>query len=670
MNENLKRQLELDPKLREELWRIDYLEKPVDIDTFICNPYYLGRSTDKGNRVYPVWRDTLRRVFNDKDITEVILTGSIGGGKTSCAVLAMSYVTYRTLCLRNPYEYYNLLVGKPLSIVFFSVKLSLSSSTAFMAYQRMMQNSQWFLERGELRGTVDPVIHFPLIDYKLGSPRASGMGSVGADVISACLDEINAPGEAVSMKQRVFNMYQGTVRRIGSRFMKSGGKLPSIMKMFLCASKDDELSFVDKYIEHKKNSVNVCIIDKPIWEIKPGNYSGVTFPVVLGDKYHDPKIITDAQRVDYADQKIVNIPIEHLEEFRFNLIGALRDCAGLTTKGLRKQKLFQNIESLTDCYDETATHPFSKTEIEFDLLSEDNIINYFKLSDIKVDRSVPRFIHIDVGVSHDSTGIACSYVAGVQESVSESLDGQLLVNKLPVINTEWVIRVNPRVGSQIPIAKIKKFILDLYNLGFNIAKVTTDGYQSTDLQQTFIRANIPSELLSVDKTPDAYIDLRDLVSSRRWSCYKYERLHFELYNLEVDSLTGKINHPEIVKDLDANMSEFVVEGTKDCSDAVAASVHMAIAELPNVVDEVAIADAFTKFRSRVKKNETELTVRSMFKVDGHEMVGVKTGPNFERFSSILDQIHNRRNDDDAPKAIRKDEYKDGNETFNSKEGTK
>ena len=641
LNQSLRDKIKADPKLMAELWKMDYLERPVDIDTFICDDRYIGKATDGGKRIFPVWREALREAFTDKRIVEVIATGSIGTGKSSFGTVGMLYVTYRTLCLRVPYEYYGILVGKPLSFVFFSMTLSLSSSANFVAYQRMMQNSPWFMERGEVRGSAEPVLYFPLVNYKLSSPRAVGGGSVGSDVVCGLLDEINNPGESVSIKERTFRMYEGTMRRIESRFMDKGQFRG--MKLFLCASKDDELSFVDKYIEQRAGHKDVMIVDKSIWEVKPDKYCGKMFPVVLGDAYHDPKVITEDKRLEYEKlgHKILDVPIEHYNTFVFDTIGALRDVAGITAKGLRKRKLLPNTDFLRDCYLKDVVHPFSRAEIDMNLFSKEEIVHYLKVADIQAAKSVPRYVHIDIGVSGDSAGIACSYVEDMRDAISEKLDGTLVVTKLPVVRTEWVIRVHPEQGSQIPIAKLKKFIFDLIALGFNIRMVTMDGYQSTDLNQTLIRAGIESKLLSVDKTADPYNNLKDLIFEKRWSCYKYDRLQFELANLEIDPKTGKIDHPHMVKDLDADTNEFIIVGSKDVSDAVAGSCFMALAATPVEIDGAAMTRVFDKTKTR-PGTEDDLTVRHIFKVNDKQICGVRTGGQFTNFTEIFNKIHNRQ----------------------------
>ena len=88
----------------ENVWLADYEEIPVDIDTFLEDPEYLGQATNLGKQIYPFWRQTLREIFanGDTEYEEIAFTGAIGIGKTAIAVYAIAYLTYRLLCLKFP----------------------------------------------------------------------------------------------------------------------------------------------------------------------------------------------------------------------------------------------------------------------------------------------------------------------------------------------------------------------------------------------------------------------------------------------------------------------------------------------------------------------------------------------------------------------------------------
>ena len=107
-----------------ELIYSDYEEIPVDIETFLHDKDYLGNGLiDAEGRftVFPYWEDTLKKIFPDNVTTAyntLVLTGSIGIGKSFMAVLCMLYLLHRILCLKDPYLYYGL---QPIDKITFSL---------------------------------------------------------------------------------------------------------------------------------------------------------------------------------------------------------------------------------------------------------------------------------------------------------------------------------------------------------------------------------------------------------------------------------------------------------------------------------------------------------------------------------------------------------------------
>ena len=76
----------------------DYNEIPVDIETFLRDPKYLGRgvTSEEGKfMVFPFWVKTLNEIFPDPlkpaKYNTVALTGGIGLGKSFVAVVIMLY---------------------------------------------------------------------------------------------------------------------------------------------------------------------------------------------------------------------------------------------------------------------------------------------------------------------------------------------------------------------------------------------------------------------------------------------------------------------------------------------------------------------------------------------------------------------------------------------------
>lgn len=140
----------------KSLWYEDYDEVPVDIDTFIEDPRYLGNAL--GDTVYPFWRGVLRKLFApESKYYECVLTGAIGLGKTTIADIGLAYMLYKLLCLKDPPRFYGLTNMSIMTVNFFNVTLDLSYGVAYKKFQAMVQSSPWFLEHGTIAGTKNPV---------------------------------------------------------------------------------------------------------------------------------------------------------------------------------------------------------------------------------------------------------------------------------------------------------------------------------------------------------------------------------------------------------------------------------------------------------------------------------------------------------------------------------
>ena len=161
----------------KSLWYEDYEEVPVDIDTFIDDPYYLGESLGEG-AVFPFWRKVLRKLFApDSKYFECILTGAIGIGKTTIACIGLAYMLYKLLCLKNPPSYYGLSKMSIMAVSFFNVTLDLAYGVAYAKFQSMLTTSPWFLEHGTIAGTKNPVyIPGKNIQFVVGSSDKHALG--------------------------------------------------------------------------------------------------------------------------------------------------------------------------------------------------------------------------------------------------------------------------------------------------------------------------------------------------------------------------------------------------------------------------------------------------------------------------------------------------------------
>lgn len=166
----------------ESLWSADYHEKPVPIYEFLTNDEYLGRSLKdpEGNlTIYDYWVDKLERMFDsdeDNPIQEVALSGCIGSGKSTCAVIGMAYFLYRLLCLKSPASYYRLATSSTIALAFFNVTLNQSYGVGYAKLQKYCQNSPWFLKHGKVLGRTNPTYYPDNIDILVGSRNEHFIG--------------------------------------------------------------------------------------------------------------------------------------------------------------------------------------------------------------------------------------------------------------------------------------------------------------------------------------------------------------------------------------------------------------------------------------------------------------------------------------------------------------
>ncbi|MFA5396895.1 MAG: HNH endonuclease [Methanogenium sp.] len=420
----------------------------------------------------------------------------------------------------------------------------------------------------------------------------------GLDVIIAIMDEVDAPDATTNQKQRVLKAYDNTVRRFESRFVydsygetESGVQLfkESLGKFFLVASKQEELSFLNTFITERKGSPNVHIVDIPFWAIKTGELSGRTFSVAIGDMYTPSNIIylpAEKEKAILDGREVKDIPIEFLEPFTADIVGALRDIAGISVEGRRKSKFFPSEKIIQQCYDKTKQNPVTKPTIMIGLNDEIDLIHYLDLKKIRMPKSTRRFLHSDVAYASggDCLSLAMSGVKTYKKQEVMNPDGTFSVRKMPVVETDFWLRLKAKPGDVIPLFAVRKLILDLRTLGFNIAKYTADlNLLSEDTKQLLTKRKIACDGLSLDRDLKPYTIFRELVIEQRWMGHFDPFFHFEAINLEKDPKTGKIDHPDKVTQIvfieDGSSREAVMEGSKDVIDGVAGSVYGAIVDL-------------------------------------------------------------------------------------------
>lgn len=376
------------------------------------------------------------------------------------------------------------------------------------------------------------------------------------------MDEVDfVEGANPKLEQsKIFKIYKSVKARMKSRFL-IGGDLKAML--FMVSSKKSEADFLEQYIESNKHRNDVLIVDQPQWEVKPHAFKEERFKVAVGNKYLKSKILDDNEDPDaYARQgyRVINVPMELLNDFLMDIDGSLMDLAGISITSSSKYFSIQRIEK---CYTDIK-NPFTANILQIGIDDPLQIKDFF-LPDIIPDeiKSRPGFIHIDTSLKGDITGISYVIIAGTSSVTRYSIESQQSENNNLELNYIHVFTVGIKSPStsEISLEKTRQFIYYLKSIGFNIKVVSTDGFQSADTQQLINQQGILAEYVSLDRTPNGYAAFRAAVNEQRFAMIKLPELTRELVDLERDNVTCKIDHP--------------VNGSKDLSDSLAGAVYKA-----------------------------------------------------------------------------------------------
>lgn len=550
-----------------DLYNVDYEEIPVSIDQFISDPKYLGSLYDKGELVYPFWKEFMHNFFhnNPDKAFEIALSGAIGIGKSTVAAIMMTYIIYKTMCLKNPREFYHLTGNSPIVFVVMNLTLDLAYAGLYTLIVENIKESPWFQEKVEIRGKYDYIIEFGNGLQLIAGSNTNHV--IGKNVIAAILDEVSFSNAPKGSKNSVMDMYRSIRRRMESRFMR-GGNLPGMIG--LISSKNDENSFLERYIDSNRDNRKTWIVDKPIYEIKPAStYLGPRFKVAVGDKTKESFIIdseSDLLRAEMNEQRVIDVPVEYETAFRGDINEALKEIAGISA--VSSSKLIPYPGRISACIDTKRRSPLMQETIYLSLDDvNESVMDYLEdLKILKKDAHLPRFIHTDIALKGDSLGMGIVHVDKTVTVDRTSTDGQLIQFTEPHFYVDLALRVRAPQGSEIPLYKIREFIIWLRkNIYKKIETVSFDGFQSADSIQILKTAKFNTELVSVDRTDIPYLNLRSAILERRINLYDHSVLYRELSDLEYDRNKKKVDHPETTINNQP--------GSKDVADGICGAVY-------------------------------------------------------------------------------------------------
>jgi hypothetical protein len=583
----------------EKLAEAEYARKPVSIETFLTDPYFLG---DTGQSLWPRLREDMIELF-EGDYYEGVLGGSIGWGKSFFATCAMAYVVYQMSCLRSPQRTYGIDAGSHIYIAMLSVTEKVARRVAVNELIGKIEHSRYFKEHFPLKAAPSQLeIKFPnQVQVVAGSTGSSAI--IGLNVFAGFIDETSFMGadKEVDRSGKFIatdtgeKIYKSIIRRMKSRFQRAG-RLPGVL--LTVSSKERPTAFIEKRVREARETgdQHFFVREYATWDVKPPEFfSRGTFRVVAGNDKVQSRILADnadeREILRYKEMglQIVDVPIDYRNDFERDIDGSLRDIAGVATESI--SPFIQRTDTIFDAVDETLPIgtmddggavieewvPSTPLQIQWSSVArqyERKLAGGFVEMAWLPHRhpNAIRYAHIDASLTGDATGLAIGHIANWTEVVRRDWRGEEYSELAPIIETDLLLRIVPPPGDEILLSDVRSIVYQFIEHGFQIGFVSMDQYQSADSMQQFKKRGIEVELVSLDRTTEPYDVLKGALYERRIRTQRHLYLAAELRNLQRVPTSGgkvKIDHPKTMTGPKGNQ----VRGSKDLADALGGLVY-------------------------------------------------------------------------------------------------
>lgn len=623
------------------------IREPMPIEEWINSEYHVGQDA---NSIYPFWKKELIKIVkNPVKINQVIITGSIGIGKTTFAALLLLRRIYELSCYENIHALFNLMGVSRIAFAYLSVTKDQAEASGFSLLREWIGDIPYFTENFPKKHNLDSMVIFPQENLFITFGSVANH-FIGMNLIGSVLDEANffegRPTDDANLKMntKVSSLYSQIVTRSQSRFIV-GGVNHSLS--IVVSSSTIESSFTEQLIEAAKDDPTTYVISPSLWEVKPENYpSGKSFYVYVGGQGMDPFVLKDIRDLQHLLEvnkyppitttndlqeahkivpndirsKLIKVPIEHRSAFQTNIITALQDLAGYSVSA--SSKFFNSYEIYNKAIENDLQHPFSHQSIVLSTTPNSYqeghppIKAYLNNGVTFNNPHAPRYIHLDLALTGDSVGIAMSHISGFRDIYNRDLretdsydfgsdsddysqfeEDNFISSqvKVPIIEVDFMLQINPpKKPNKISFSKIRDFIYYLkVEKGLNIELITADQFQSAQLLQEFQELGFNTANLSVDRDTKPYDTLANLYYENRINHYDYKIYQTELFNLVKYNIgRGKIDHP--------------AEGSKDVSDAVAGAVYNAVVALDKTdMTDTSLFDLWVNANTNEARNAQE-----------------------------------------------------------------
>jgi hypothetical protein len=457
-------------------------------------------------------------------------------GKSTVARVMAMYLMHRLMCLRNIHDTFGLMPGKNMKFSFFSYTSGLAYTDFLAVINDWIDTSPYFHELADL-GALAPIERV--------ADGTRGNSNIGSDVIFYNLSEINF----VNQEKAYYKLDQA-LKRFDSRFGRMSDYFGHII---VDTSSQGDDSIADEFAKDNPYGDKVLVVNTNQWKVREHlHYYGNKgwFKVYCGDSVHQPFIVSEDKPLTMAmdPDRVIDVPEEVRADFEFDLITALQDKAGISINS--SDKFFPDTTHLMNCFKGAM---YSPDVIKLNFYDKNDKLIYYldaAIRQIPTDRII--YIHYDIGVTGDLTGLALSYFDRWQ--YFDRSDKNKF--RLPRIVVPIAIGLSRFEGEETPIYQLEEFVMDL-NQRFEIGCFSADQFASRQLLQDLKVEGIINKYISVDRSDEPYVFLKSLANHELLTLPVNSILKTELPDLR--RVGGKIDHTST--------------NSKDIADAVCGSVY-------------------------------------------------------------------------------------------------
>jgi|GEM_PF-5415149 len=501
-------------------------------------------------------------------------------GKSFFSHLVILRMIYEASCLKDPARSYGLASGSVIGFCTIASSKETARRVVFEGISAKMRESYYFRDVfPPKRETKDEIVFPKNLQIIAGSSTDTSI--IGMNIFGGIFDEGNFVRTSSSYGsnamvsshvraknyQKAMRLYTSVIRRMKSRFNRNG-KVPGILCVL--SSKTTNDSFTEQIINKAiaDGEKTIFVRDRSLVDVKRDQFSKETFKLLVGTESYPSRILPPDENLKQYGREalIIDVPVDLRPDFENNMEEALRDLMGVSTVAI--SSFMSRVDLIEKSKDTARSHPFLCPL--YNQTSEWDSRLPYRIQWPQIARQRPdgeweplrfpdrpRFVGLDPASTGDAFGLAFGCAGDPIPMVQDSADGNQIVEMLPTVHIDFVLRIKGRRGEEVVFRNVRKLLYEFAAHGFHFARFTTDSYQSREMCQALEAQGYKAEIFSVDTTKDPYRLFRALIYDGRFSCYDYPVLYHELKSLEEGP--SKIDHR--------------ADSSKDCADAVCHVVY-------------------------------------------------------------------------------------------------